>query len=197
MTGSRTPLQSGPMSLTVSTLKPLLLIAAILMAACSNRASTFVAAPAPDSGNAIIYLYRPASSANFMMSPRLVIDGDEAFAIANGDYRYVYLQGGEHVFGLMGTDRYGTGVPVRLNVEAGESYFLRVNTELKFEAQTMNTRNFWLDSVDQTQALTEIVHTDYAGTTSQQSSRAPTADPAAAPGFSVDRTQDPFAGKYE
>ena len=197
MTGSRTPQPSGSMSLTVSTRKPLLLIAAVLMAACSNRAPTFVAAQAPDSGDAIVYLYRPASSANFMMSPRVVINGDEAFVIANGDYRYVYLQGGEHVFGLMSTDRYGTGVPVTLNVEAGESYYLRVNTELKFEARTMNTRNFWLDSVDQKQALTELANTDYAGPPHQRASAEPPDEPDDAPGFSVDRTRDPFAGRYE
>ena len=185
------------MPLPVSKMRPLLLSAAILVAACSNRASTFVAAPEAGGDDAVVYLYRPAASANFMMSPRVVIDEQAQFAIANGDYRYVYLDRGDHVVSLSATDRYQAGAPLALSVEAGKSYYLRVSTSLKFEPEKMNTRRFWLDVVDGKQALIEIANTDYAGPPHQQASSGEPGEPEHTPEFSVDRTQDPFAGKYE
>lgn len=178
-------------------MKPLMLTAAILVAACSNRASTFVAAPEAGGNDAVVYLYRPAASANFMMSPRVVIDEQEKFAIANGDYRYVYLDHGDHVVSLAATDRYQAGAPLVLNVEAGNSYYLRVSTALKFEPDKMNTRRFWLDVVDEQQALIEIAGTDYAGLPRRPALSGQSAGPDETPEFSVDRTRDPFAGKYE
>ena len=177
-------------------MKPLVLTAAILIAACSNRASTFVPAPEAGGDDAVVYLYLPAASANFMLSPRVAIDDQEKFAIANGDYRYVYLDHGEHVVSLSATDRYQAGAPLALNVEAGRSYYLRVSTSLKFEPEKMNTRRFWLDVVDEKQALSEIAGTDYAGLPRKASSGW-SDGPDEPLEFSVDKTRDPFAGKYE
>lgn len=170
--------------------------AVLLLAACANTASNFVAAPPqPEQGYAV-YLYRPSSSSNFMYSPRVVIDGDEQFSLGNGDYRYVYLQPGEHTIGLGATGQYTTGEPTALQVEAGSSYYLRVRTQLRFEQGGMNTRTFWLEAVDEKTALSEIGATKYAGPKSGQSPNAESEASTGEPGFSVDNTQDPFAGKY-
>ena len=185
------------MALPVNTMRLLVLTAAILMAACSNRASIFVAAPEAGGDDAVVYVYRPAASANFMMSPRVVIDDREQFAIANGDYRYIYLDRGDYVVGLSATDRYQAGAPLALNVEAGKSYYVRISTSLKFEPGKMNTRRFWLDVVDGKQALIEIAHTDYAGPPHQPASSGQPGEPEHTPEFSVDKTRDPFARTYE
>ena len=173
-------------------LKALLLSTALLLVACSAKQSVFIPAPQTDKQDAVVYVYRPSSSTNFMMSPKVVIDGNEKFKIASGDYRYVYLQPGSHSIGLNPTDQYQTREAIKLNTEAGKSSYLRVKTSLKFEADKMNTRTFWIEAVDEKTAQDEITDTDYAGPVAQQT----TAEPAnEKQGFSVDKTQDPFADK--
>ena len=173
----------------------MLLFLALLMTACSSKPSTFVAAPQAADRDAVVYIYRPSSSSNFMLSPAVVIDGDEKFKIGNGDYRYVYLPAGEHTVGLNPTGQYTTDSAMTLRVEAGNSYYLRVNTLLKFEKETMNTRKFWIDTVAEEEAQMQIANTGYAGPQQQTTEQARAAD--GSEGFSVDKTQDPFAGKYE
>lgn len=164
--------------------------------ACSNKASTFVAAPEDADRGSVVYIYRPASTTNFMMSPKVIIDGNEKFQIGSGDYRYVYLKAGDHMIGLNPTDQYFTDPAIRLSVPSGKSYYLRVSTSLKFEPDKMNTRRFWLELVDETDALSEIADTEYAGPKTQTEVREAGRDQGGDQ-FSVDKTQDPFAGKYE
>jgi hypothetical protein len=167
----------------------------LLFTACSNKSSTFVPAPRDADKGAIVYIYRPSASTNFMMSPKVVIDGIENFRIGSGDYRYVYLEDGKHTLGLNPTDQYITDAALELNVETDNSYYLRVKTSLKFEPDSMNTRRFWLEQVAEKQALKEIGDTEYSGPV-QQSITGQTEDAGSREGFSVDKTRDPFADKY-
>lgn len=171
-----------------------LLSAVLLTTACSNKASTFVPAPQGADRDSIVYIYRPSSSTNFMMSPKVVIDGNEKFKIGSGDYRYVYLQPGRHTLGLNPTDQYMTDAALELTVETDESYYLRVKTSLKFEPDSMNTRRFWFEQVTEKQALEEIGDTGYAGPI-QQTMADPAEEAGTGDGFSVDKTRDPFSGK--
>jgi hypothetical protein len=164
--------------------------------ACSNRASTFVAAPEDADRGSVVYIYRPSSTTNFMMSPKVIIDGNEKFQIGSGEYRYVYLKAGDHVIGLNPTDQYFTDPAISLNVQSGNSYYLRVSTSLKFVPDSMNTRRFWMEVVDDTDALSEIADTGYAGPKTQTAVREAERDQGGDQ-FTVDKTQDPFAGKYE
>jgi hypothetical protein len=173
-------------------LKALLLSGALLLVACSAKESVFIPAPQTDEQDSVVYVYRPSSSTNFMMSPKVVLDGNEKFKISSGDYRYVYLQPGSHTIGLNPTDQYQTREGIELNTEAGKSYYLRVKTSLKFEADKMNTRTFWIETVDEKTAQDEISKTDYSGPLAQEATAQPAADKE---GFSVDKTQDPFADK--
>ncbi len=168
-----------------------------LMTACANQPSTFTAAPEQAELGSVVYIYRPASSSNFLYSPRVIVDDDEKFSIANGDYRYIYLPAGEHVISLNPTDQYTTGAATMLTVEADARYYLRVNTLLKFEPDSMNTRKFWIDVVDEDTAVGEIARTEYAGPESPQSAAVRSGADDNQQGFSVDKTRDPFAGKYE
>ncbi len=173
-------------------LKALLLSTALLLVACSTKESVFMPAPQTDKQDSVVYVYRPSSSTNFMMSPKVVIDGNEKFKIASGDYRYVYLQPGSHSIGLNPADQYQTREAIKLNTEAGKSYYLRVKTSLKFEPDKMNTRTFWIETADEKTAQDEISETDYAGPVAQETIAQPAADKE---GFTVDKTQDPFADK--
>lgn len=172
-----------------------LILIVLAVAACANKTATFVAAPRDAGKGAVVYLYRPSSSSNFMMSPTVVIDGNEVFKLASGDYRYVYLDSGKHTIALNPTDQYLTDAAIALNIEADKSYYLRVNTSLKFEPGQMNTRKFWIDAVAEKDALPEIAKMDYAGPRLEQAADMDSGDVETGEGFSVDKTQDPFAGK--
>ncbi len=169
-----------------------LLSAVVFITACAHEAPAFVPAPEQAEKGSIVYIYRPSSSSNFMMSPQLVIDDQARFRVGNGDYHYVYLQAGEHALRLQPTDQYSAGQAVALVVETGRSHYLRVGTLLQFEPEGMNTREFWIEVVDEPTALRELARTGYAGLSRQAETEA---QPSAGPGFSVDKTQDPFAGK--
>ncbi len=173
-----------------------LLLLVLAAAACSNREATFVAAPQVADKGAVVYIYRPSSSTNFMLTPAVVVDGNEQFKLASGDYRYIYLNYGTHTIGLNPTDQYLTDAAISINIEAGKNYFLRVNTSLKFEPEQMNTRKFWIDEVAEGDALAEIAQTDYSGPRLEQQPATQTGAGNTDDGFSVDKTQDPFAGKY-
>lgn len=130
-----------------------------------------------------------------MISPKVTIDENEKFKISSGDYRYVYLPAGVHTVGLNPADEYFTDAAISLNVKTGENYFLRVSTSLKFETEKMNTRKFWIDVVAEKQALAEIRTTTYSGPQLEHKPAGQTEKPEDNQGFSVDKTQDPFAGK--
>ncbi len=166
-----------------------------LFAACSNNSKGFVAAPQDVDKGSVVYVYRPSSSSNFMYSPKVAVDDNEKFSIGSGDYRYMYLPEGKHTVVINPTGQYETKSPVEIQVEPGKSYYLRVSTSLKFEKEQMNTRLFWIEQVAEQEALTEIAKTDYAGPKSAAAEKG--ASKAEEPdGFSVGKTQDPFAGKY-
>lgn len=184
------------MNLSISVQTAVFLFAALVLTACSNKESSFVAAPQAADKGSIVYIYRPSSSSNFMMSPKVVIDDNEKFNIGSGDYRYIYLHSGSHTVGLNATDQYITDAAVTINVEDDKIYYLRVNTSLKFEAEKMNTRKFWIDVVAEKEALTEIGGTEYSGPKAQQPGAVKADADENRQGFSVDKTQDPFAGKY-
>jgi hypothetical protein len=172
-----------------------LLLLVIAAAACANREATFVAAPQNADKGSVVYIYRPSSSTNFMMSPAIVVDDNEKFRLASGDYRYIYLNSGNHSIGLNPTDQYLTDAAISINIEAGKSYYLRVSTSLKFEPEQMNTRKFWIDPVAESEALPEIAKTDYSGPRLEQPPASQNGAVKTGEGFSVDKTQDPFAGK--
>jgi hypothetical protein len=169
------------------------LFAVLFIAACTNREATFVPAPQDADKGSVVYIYRPSAATNFMMSPKVVIDGNEKFSISSGDYRYVYLAEGNHKVGLNPADQYMTDPAVVITIEADQSYYLRVNTSLKFEAEKMNTRRFWIEKVSGKQALDEIAATRYSGPQRQQAAAEQSEDAATNTGFSIDKARDPFS----
>jgi len=166
-----------------------LILAVSVLTACANNEATFAAVPADADGGSAVYIYRPHATSNFMMSPTVVIDGVETFKLGNGDYRYAYLQPGDHRIGLKPADQYATAAATEVKVEKGKSIYLRVGTLLRFEADGMNTRKFWLEIVDENNALPEIEKTGYAGAAQPP----PAAAESRGNGFTIDKARDPFA----
>jgi hypothetical protein len=100
-----------------------------------QRYPTFVAAPPPPEGQALIYLYWPDASelAFLTMDFYHGAPGSEAYIsrLFNGGYFPFYAPAGEPTVGIQRWFK-KTAAPVTLHVEAGGTYYVRGGTEHSF-----------------------------------------------------------------
>lgn len=81
------------------------------------------------------------------------------FSLENGTYHSIQLPVGRHHFSLVLEDRYQGNHSLTLDTLANQHYFLRLDTQLKFEKNQPYTRRFDLLQVDSGTALNEIRET--------------------------------------
>lgn len=145
------------MKKTVNTLTTLsLLLSAILISACSTKTSNFKLTDTVSGKKSIVYIYRPASASNILISPELLINDEKKFEIKSNSYTFINLPPDEHTFKLDLTNRYIGNKEITLKTQAQQYYFLRVNTSLKFEQNKPYTRSFDIEEVSREIAVTEI-----------------------------------------
>ena len=170
----------------------------ISISSCSKKPSNFVEAKPENKTDSVLYIYRPHSMSNIMISPDVLIDGEKKVEIKNKSYFYMLIPQAKHSVKLGLTERF-TGVQqLELNVEQGETVYLRVNTSLKFEMNKPYSRSFSIESVDKEQALDEIKKTRYADKKIEtpeldQASKAKSHDEEKKSGFSTSKTNNPFS----
>ena len=75
-----------------------------------------------------------------LISPGVLIDGEEKFLIQNGGYSFFYLKPGVHTFTLKLSDRWEGLAQVQVNTEPTQSYYLKVDTGLGPELFVRNFR---------------------------------------------------------
>ncbi len=117
-------------------------------------------APSAEKGS-VVYVYRPNSFSNVVVSPDVLIDGSKTFPISNNKYTYVYLQPGTHTLKLDLDERYKGDKEHVLEVEPGEIYYLRIDTSMKFKTYENYARTFSINRVDAAIGLNEINETRY------------------------------------
>lgn len=144
--------------------RSLCLCLALLLAGCAGKSHDFVPF-APSEGEAIVYIYRPPLMGNFMISPRLMVNGRAYFKIENGKRRSMRMRAGiPYVFELEPDELYESSPPLTLAVGPGETRYLRIDTRLEFVPDGMNRRTFELVEVKASRALSEIRETAPAAT---------------------------------
>jgi hypothetical protein len=120
-----------------------------------ERYPSFVAAPPPPAGQALVYLYRPAASDYAFVSMDFYrgTPGSEVYIsrLFNGGYFPFYAPEGELDLGMKRQFR-TTAAPGTLSVAAGETYYLRGGTEQSFWHGTSPT----LVVVDPAKALPQL-----------------------------------------
>ena len=172
--------------------------------ACSNQQTThaFNPASAPED-QAAIYLYRPLSTTNAFYSPDLYINDEFAYSIKSGKKIRLLLDAGTSVFEIEPDKNYSGVTRVSKNLQAGDTYYLRIDTSLKIQ-NTLGyepyERSFSLVEVADKQAVAEISECCHSASNSNKDgeSRAGS-NPSASQnddsdtGFSVDKTQNPFS----
>ena len=175
-----------------------LLIHLFFLAACSttNNVKPFTPQLAADN-QAIVYFYRPFATSNAIYSPDLYINDEFKLPIKNGKNTHFTLPPGQYNFELEPDKNYSGITRLSLNLNAGNIYFIRVDTSLKIKsapAYEPYQRSFNLTKVDQQLAVKEITEccmtTNIKSNTDQQTN---TVKKQNEQGFSVDKTQNPFS----
>jgi hypothetical protein len=170
----------------------------ITLAACSTTGGTHAFTPqAVDSDEAAIYFYRPAAMANAIYSPDLNVNDEFKLSIKNGQVSRLVLPPGETTIEIAADEHYSDVNRLALNLIAGTTYFIRVDTALKIENTTVYEpyfRSFSLVSVADEAAAREIAEccadkSMKTKDTAESVSKILKTDDS----FSVDKTQNPFS----
>lgn len=183
----------------IKPLKFIILLPALsfLITACSVKNSTFIALKPSLKTGSLVYIYRPSSMSNAMVSPDLIIDGKKSFSISNNSYAYQYLPAGKHTFKLDLSSRFIGKTEYNLEVLAEQTYFLKTSTSLKFEKNKPYTRRFDLMLVPSNIALSEISEIPFIGDKETEKTQKQITDMAPEgvkdDQFSINKTRNPFS----
>ena len=179
-------------------LKITLIIGVLYLSACNTtkNAVTFTPAAA-EVGQVVVYIYRPSVMSNAMYSPDLYINDKFMLSIKNGNSVRLSLKPEKHKFEIEPDKNYSGLTTLFLNLNAGTTYFIRVDTSLKIISSTdyePYKRSFDLIRVEEQMAVKEIaeccaIKNKKAANTSEVEWIKNEPDE----GFSVDKTQNPFS----
>ena len=175
-----------------------LLIYLFFLAACSttNNATLFTPQIAADN-QAVVYIYRPSAISNAIYSPDLYINKELKLSIKNGINARLILLPGDYKFQLEPDKNYSGITSFSLNLRAGSTTFIRVDTSLKIKSALTYEpyqRSFNLTRVDEQRAKKEIAECCMVeNRKSKTSQETTTVKKQTEDGFSVDKTQNPFS----
>lgn len=168
----------------------------LYLSACSTTSNVATFTPvAAEADKAAVYIYRPTEMANALYSPGLNVNDEFKLYAKNGVSSRLSLMPGETIFEFQSEKKYSELTPLSLNLKAGATYFIRVNTSLKVKNSTAYeayARSFKLSRVDELQAIKEIAEccTDNNSTDKDEEKHT---EKKTSDGFSVDKTQNPFS----
>lgn len=128
------------------------------MSACTTAPGRFDLATHASTSSAVVYIYRPNSLSNVMVSPDVLIDDAKEFSINNNYFNVIYLPPGKHHIKLDLTERYQGVNELALDMVSGKNYFLRVSTAVKFQMNKPYDRWFNLEQVTAQIAQDEIIY---------------------------------------
>lgn len=166
------------------------------LSACSTTGHGTFTPVTADDGQAIVYIYRPASTANAFYSPDIVINGEVKFAIKNANKQRITLMPGEYKIEIDPDGKYAGDTSLTVSLEAGKNIYLRVDTKLaiknsaKFEPYQ---RTFNLVKTDESLAITQIGECCTTNDKKEKTIEQKVTEQHPKDEFSVDKTQNPFS----
>ena len=113
----------------------------LLLAGCVTPADAprYARAPSPSSGFANVYFYR-AGAMPALRTVSIRVDGHEILDAPNHSYTVVQVPAGSHAFDVRWPiDTIMPSLNFLMNVEAGESIYVRVDGGIAIAASTYNT----------------------------------------------------------
>ena len=134
---------------------------------------------------------------NAIYSPDLYLNDKFKLSIKSGENTPLSLEPGEYKFELEPNKNYSGLTRFLLNLNAGSTYFIRLDTSLKIKSALTYQpyeRSFNLTKVDEQLAVKEIAECCMAiNIKSKTDKEAKTVKKRTEEGFSVDKTQNPFS----
>ena len=180
------------------TLKFPLLTCILFLVACSTSHDTKTFTPHnADNDNAIVYLYRPTAMSNAIYSPDLFVNEEYKLAIKNGSKTMMRLAPGQTLFEIEPDKNYSGQTVLTLVLEAGNLYFIRVDTSLQIKSTTSYEpyqRSFYLKPIDEQSAINQIEQCCLSNkANSDKDVSIPEKESTSDDAFSIDKTQNPFS----
>lgn len=126
------------------------------VSSCASSPTNFSVSKPGIGKGAVVYIYRPDSLSNILISPMVIIDGDKKINITNNSYMDFRLSAGSYQFRIEVSERYEGKHNIDLALNDGEIYFLRVDSKIKFKMNELYGRRFDISHVPNKQALSEI-----------------------------------------
>ncbi|MCW9013916.1 MAG: DUF2846 domain-containing protein [Gammaproteobacteria bacterium] len=172
------------------------------LVACSTEKKQFILESPADPEGSTVYIYRPHSLSNIVVSPILSINGKNKIAIKNDHYTYIHLPPGKHVFQLELDEKYQGKKRLQLLLEPASQYYIKVNTALKFEKNKPYSRTFSMQRIEQSQALDEIeqcgymeakIPSRYLWSENSSEDKSDPAVPVRDAEFDLEKSRDPFS----
>jgi Protein of unknown function (DUF2846) len=139
--------------------KPYYILVTLLISVlvgCSHKPVNFSITEPVSGEGAIVYIYRPDSMSNIVISPDVLIEGKKRFEIKNNAYMSINLPPGQYNFSLNLANRYEGQHSINLNLIDKGIYFLRIDTKMKFQMNNLYKRRFDVLSISKDRALSEI-----------------------------------------
>jgi len=177
----------------------LLLVALSMSVGCSSGRLGQLKQPTMTADMALLYLYRPSSMANVVVSPQLQVDDMDGFSIGSDSYTYVQLKPGYHRVRLLLAARYQGEHEFSFQAAAGQTYYLRVDAQMKFRKNDLYDRRFDLQAVAAAAARDEIAQCDFFMSQAEAAVQVQADDAGSKPEtpadaqFSISKSRDPFA----
>ncbi len=179
-------------------LKITFIIGVFYLPACSTTkgAATFTPITA-EADQVVVYIYRPLVLSNAMYSPDLYINDKFKLSIKNGNNLRLSLKPDEYKFEIEPYKNYSGLTTLSLNLNAGATYFIRVDTSLNIISSTNYEpykRSFDLVKVEKQIAVKEIAECCVTKNKKiADKSEVKSIEKESNEGFSVDKTQNPFS----
>ena len=139
----------------------------------------------------VVFIYRPDTLANIMVTPGIMVDGATSLAISNNQYQVLKLPAGQHHFKLELTERYQGNTEITLETGSGQSYFLRIDSTMKFQQNRPYDRSFNMLSVTEAEATPQISLCKPAATSHSKHLSQPVSTET--PGYSSQTFRNPFS----
>lgn len=169
------------------------------LAACTGAVKTTIRQPVEQYDGVLLYLYRPDSMSNILISPRLSVDGAGAFPFKNDHYTYLQLPAGDHRVQLLLSERYQGHHEFEFSAETGQVHYLRIGTKMAFRKNDLYVRRFDLQPVSAEIAREEMASCRYFSLQAEDKAddpatgsveSQPRADDSS---FSINKSRDPFS----
>jgi len=166
----------------------------LLLTACATTQQPLSLPEKTGADHGLLYLYRPLALNNALQTPQLLLNGQAAATVPNGEFITLPMSAGQQRLSLQ-LAQYNLPTVLELQIAPQRLYFVRLHSGLDFSVEQGWQRDFQLQQVTRATALEEMQpmlrkqHKPMDSETETEVDRADDNDSR----FSIQKTQNPFA----